>query len=141
MARLKLQIHRPWIPYIILAITLTLTILSTYYISQATRREDNLRFLNAVQDTTNSITDRMSIYITLLQSTAGLYASTSDVSRQQFTNYVNRLNLKANYQALQGIGFIQIVKDTDKNSFIQSVQNDDDANFTIYPSGNRKEYY
>lgn len=141
MARLKLKIQRPWIPYIILALTLTLTILSTYYVSRATGIEDRLRFLSAVQDTTNNITDRMNIYITLLRGTAGLYASNSDISQQQFNNYVDRLNLQKNYPALQGIGFIQVVNNTDKNSFIQSMQNEGNQQFSIYPSSKNNDHY
>ncbi len=141
MARIKLVIHRPWIPYIILILTLTLTILSTFYISRATHIEDRLRFLNAVQDTSNSISDRMNIYVTLLRSIAGLYASIPDISKDQFDQYINQLHLQKNYPAVQGIGFIQLVHDNEKESFIQSIQNNINPQFTIYPSGDRSIYY
>jgi two-component system OmpR family sensor kinase len=139
MAKIKIAIHRPWIPYIILTLTLTLTILSAFYISRATYIEDRLRFLNAVQDTSSSITDRMNTYITLLRGTAGLYETNSD-SPQQFDQYVKQLHLQKNYPAVQGIGFIQVIANDQKDSFIQSIQNTN-PQFTIYPAGDRDNYY
>ncbi len=141
MAKIKIRIQRPWIPYIILILTLTLTILSTFYVSHATRNGDRLRFLNAVQDTNNSISDRINIYITLLRGTSGLYAADPDITKNKFDQYVNRLHLQKNYPALQGIGFIQIVNANDKSSFIQMMQNEGNPEFTIYPEGERNTYY
>ena len=75
MARIKLRIERPWIPYIIFAITLTLTLLVTYYVSSQTYNEDRLRFLSAVQDTNTNIETRLETYITLLRGGAGFFAA------------------------------------------------------------------
>ncbi len=141
MARIKLRIQRPWIPYIIFIVTLTLTLLTTYYVSNATYTEDRLRFFNAVQDTNINIETRLQTYIALLRGTAGLFAAEPAVTQQQFTSFINRLNLQKNYPGTQGIGFIQIVTNNDKNTFIQTVQSQENEQFTINPQGNRPVYY
>jgi signal transduction histidine kinase len=141
MARIKLVIQRPWIPYVIFALTLTLTILSTFYVTRATQIEDELRFLNAVQDTNNTISERLNIYITLLRAVQGLYATNSQVTKDQFNIYVKNLNLQNNYQAVQGLGFVQIVNDSDKDSFNQTLQNENNPKITIFPKGTRQKYY
>lgn len=107
MAKIKIKIHRPWIPYIIFVLTLSLTILSTFYVSRATNIEDRLRFLNAVEDTGNTIIDRLNIYFTVLRGMQGLYAANGNLTNNQFSSYITKLNLKKNYPAAQGIGFIQ----------------------------------
>ncbi len=141
MARIKLRIQRPWIPYIIFIVTLTLTLLTTYYVSSATYTEDRLRFLNAVQDTNINIETRLQTYIALLRGTAGLFAAEPAVTQQQFTSFINRLNLQKNYPGTQGIGFIQIVTNNDKDTFIQTLQSQENEQFTIKPQGNRPVYY
>ncbi len=141
MIKIRLRIQRPWIPYIILIITLALTIISTIYVYGATYNEDNLRFINAVQDTENSIYSRLTSYITLLRGAAGLYAANPDMTPQQFNAFVNRLHLSQNYPGSQGIGFVQKVTANDKKKFIQTVRSQGNPTFNIYPPGNRSEYY
>lgn len=141
MARLKLSIQRPWIPYIVLAVTLTLTLVSTYYVSIETYNEDHLRFLNAVQDTSTTIETRMQVYIALLRGTAGLFTADPNLSQQQFQSYIGRLNLQANYNGTQGIGFVQKVQNNNLDDFIANEQEELNTQFTINPPGSRALYY
>lgn len=141
MARIKLRIQRPWIPYIVLIVTLTITLIATYYVGIETYEEDHLRFLNAVQYTNTNIETRMQTYIALLRGTAGLFTADPNLSQQQFLSYVTRLNLKTNYPGTQGIGFIQKVENNNKEEFIQSEQTALNNQFAIKPSGDRGLYY
>lgn len=141
MTRIKLPIQRPWIPYIIFVITLILTTVSTYYVSYATYKEDQLRFSNAVQDTQTSIQTRFETYIALLRGGAALFAAVPDPSQQQFEAYVNRLHLQKNYPGTLGIGYAERVTQNDKNNFIATLQSEGFPQFTIKPQGNRSEYY
>ena len=141
MARIKLRIQRPWIPYIIFIISLTLTIVTTFYVSKVSYDVDNLRFLNAVQDTSNGIESQMQTYIALLRGVAGLYAANSEITRQQFDAYINRLRLEKNYPGVQSIGLIQIVPNSEKDTYLQSVQSEDGSQFTITSQGERPLYY
>src|SRR6185312_3097064 len=141
MARLKLKIQRPWIPYIIFIITLVLTLLTTAYINQQTYTEDNLRFLNAVQDTNTNIRTQIETYIAVLRGTAGLFSAESNVTKDDFVGYVTRLRLNQNYSGAMGIGFAQRIQNSDKDSFIQDVQQEDNKLITIKPVGDRSEYY
>jgi len=141
MARLKLKIQRPWIPYIIFIITLVLTLLITAYINKQTYTEDNLRFLNAVQDTNTNIRTQIETYIAVLRGTAGLFSAELDLSKSDFVGYVTRLRLNQNYSGAMGIGFAQRIQNSDKDSYIQAIQQEDNEQFTITPAGDRSEYY
>jgi len=141
MPRLKLKIQRPWIPYIIFIVTLTLTLLATAYTNQQTYTEDRLRFLNAVQDTNTNIRTQIETYIALLRGTAGLFAAEPNLGKQEFSDYASRLRLNQNYAGAMGLGFVQRIKNSDKNTYIQNVQQQDNIPFTITPVGERSEYY
>src|ERR1700722_18219339 len=114
MARLKLKIQRPWIPYIIFVTTLSLTLLATYYISNQTYTEDRLRFLNVVLDTNTTVRTQVETYIALLNGTAGLFVATPDLNKEQFTSYVTSLNLDKNYIGAMGLGYVEKVDESDK---------------------------
>lgn len=141
MARLKLKIQRPWIPYIIFVTSLALTLLATFYISNQTYTEDRLRFLNVVLDTNTTVRTQIETYIALLKGTAGLFVATPDLNKDEFSSYVNSLNLDKNYVGAIGLGYVERVEENDKATFIQTVQQEDNNGFKITPSGDRNEYY
>ena len=135
------MIKRSWIPYIILIVSLILTISSTYYVNRATNIEDRLRFLNAVHDTSSNIETQLETYVTLLRGVAGLFAAEPNVSQGIFDSYIQRLQVTKNYPGTIGIGYIQVVNTNDKSNFIQTIQTDENPTFTITPSGERSHYY
>jgi signal transduction histidine kinase len=141
MARLILRFQRPFIPYIILIISLIITCLTTYYVNASTYERDSLRFRNAVSDTTNSIEITLGTYTSLLRGAAGFFAADQDITQSQFSSYVNRLHLEKHYPGITCIGFTEIVSNGNKENYIQNIRNSGEVNFDIKPRGNRKEYY
>lgn len=130
---IKLPIRRPWIPYIILAIALSITVIATLYVARSTYERDRLRFLNAVSLTRNNINNRLETYITLLRGSAGLFAAQPNVTEEEFHDYVDRIRLKLNYPGIQGIGYSVIVPEEEKDSFIAGVQAEGRTSFQIFP--------
>lgn len=141
MARLKLKIQQPWIPYIIFIVTLILTLIATYYVSSVTYAQDRFRFFSSVQDTNTNIHTQLETYIALLRGTAGLFAATPDLNKEEFSNYVTRLSLEKNYSGAMGVGFVEKVPDNEKDTFIQTVDAQDNAQMTIQPNEERSTYY
>ncbi len=141
MARLKLKIQRPWIPYIIFIISLILTILASYFTSSQTYTEDRLRFFNAVQDTNTNIRTQIETYVALLRGTSGLFTAVNNLNKEQFTSYIDRLRLRQNYSGAMGIGYIQKINDADKLDFIDIIQQENNEQATITPQGDRATYY
>lgn len=140
MRRMKLPIRRPWIPYIILVISLLITVLATIYVTRATEDLDRLRFESAVQQTQNSIDNRIETYVALLRGGAGLMATTDTISADEFRLFVERLRLQERYPGIQGIGYAERVRADDKETYIESAR-ETISNFTIRPDGDRQEYY
>lgn len=140
MARLKLQIQRPWIPYIIFVVTLTLTLLATFYVNEAIYMQDRFRFNSSVLDTNTNIRTQLETYIALLRGTTGLFAAEPNITKEEFTNYVNTLNIQKNYAGAMGLGYVQKVENNELGSFIQLTQQQDNENFMVRSEANRSEY-
>ena len=139
--KIKLPIRRPWIPYIILGISLLITLLSTFYVVRSAEERDRLRFENAVQQTRNSINSRLETYIALLRGGSALYATRSEVTEEEFRLDVKRLRLDERYPGIQGIGYTPRIALDEKETFIQDAQAYGYENFDITPQGARSEYF
>lgn len=133
--------RRIWIPYFVLAITLVLTTLSTYYVAKTSEDKDRLRFENAVQRTQNDIQNRLDTYIAMLRAGSGLFAANDQVSLAQFRAYVNRLELQRRYPGIQGIGLSVRITPEEKDAIAADMQRQGYKDFSIQPDFNRAEYH
>lgn len=140
MARIKLSLKRPWIPYVIFVVALLLTTVTTFYVNHILQERDKLRFGSSVQETQDAIVNEMEIYTTLLRGAASFFTANGDATGSEFETYVNRLRLQKFYDGIQGIGYIQHLTNDQKSSFLESFNNDDTNTLAIKPDGEREEY-
>ncbi len=141
MRRIKLPIRRPWIPTIILVLSLLITILATLYVSRSATEQDRLRYENAVQQTQNNINNHLETYIALIRGTSGLVAARPSLTEEEFHSYVQRLRLQERYPGIQGMGYVVRVPAAEKEAFVTNTQTQDQSEFTIKPEGERPEYF
>ena len=133
--------RRRWIPYLVLVVTLLLTIGATYYVATTTDARDRLRFENAVQRTQDNIQNRLQTYIVLLRAGSGFFAGSDQVSREEFRTFVERIELQRRYLGTQGIGFSVRVMPEEKDALVADMQRQGVENFTIRPDFKRSEYH
>jgi signal transduction histidine kinase/CHASE1-domain containing sensor protein len=133
--------QRPWPPYIVLILSLLLTVFFTLFISKQTEEQNHLRFDRTTQRITDSIESRLSTYVTLLRSGSGLFAASERITDEEFKAYVDRLNLQERYPGIQGIGFSAKVSSEDKAAFIGRIRTERGDNFAIRPDNPRNEYH
>ncbi len=138
---MKFPIRRPWIPYIVFVISLIITILATLFVMRSAEERDRLRFQSAVEQTQNTINNRVDTYIALLRGGSGLLAARSDITDEEFRLFVERLQLTERYPGIQGLGYAQRVPAAEKESFEQYARSEIKEDFTINPEGEREEYY
>jgi PAS domain S-box-containing protein len=135
------QARRVWVPYLILASSLLLTIVATYYVLKTAEASDRLRFQNAVQRTHDDIQTRLNTYIELLYAGRALFAANAAVSREQFHIYVERLDVHRRYPGVQGIGYAARVRAEDRDSFAAEMGRQGVEDFKLWPDTPRAEYY
>lgn len=134
-------IRRPWIPYIILVISLIITILATAFVYRSAYEIDKIRFQSNVEQTQTNIANRIDTYIALLRGGSGLLASNAEITDEEFRLFVARLRITERYPGIQGIGYVERVIDSDKESFEIDARNEIDPDFNIFPDATREEYY
>ncbi len=96
---------RSWVPYWVLALSLLLTCLATYYLVATASLKDRLRFQNTVQRVQALIEHRMDTYLALLRAGSGLFAADDQVAAGEFRRFVDKLELTERYPGVRGIGF------------------------------------
>jgi signal transduction histidine kinase/ActR/RegA family two-component response regulator len=96
---------RGFVPWALLTAVALGSLAAANYVAESARQRDQLRFEAAAQQAHEAIRDRVEGYIALLRATSGLFAAVSEVDRDLFHAYVERLELKRRYPGLVGIGF------------------------------------
>lgn len=140
-----LTIRKPSLGFLLLPWVLLLAGLGlTYVIQDAARRstEDMLEdeFAFRSREIIVNIERRMSNYEQVLQGTAGLYAASASVSRDEFVTYVQFLRLQERYPGIQGIGFSLLVRPEDKAAHVAAIRQEGIADYDIRPTGIRDLY-
>jgi len=82
----------------------------------------------------------MLFYEQALWSTVGLYNTQAEVSRSEFKEFVETLDIKNRLPGIQGIGYSVPVSKNEKSTHIDQIRSEGFPDFTIRPEGERSEY-
>lgn len=78
-----------------------------FYTLKTTATElDEVRFHELVEEAQESVNARLNIYIDALRAAASYQINSSHVSREEWRNYVDYLDMDLRYPGINGIGFI-----------------------------------
>jgi len=128
-------------PFFVFILAALLTLAVTYYVSVTAEAKDQLRFQNYVQQTRNSIENRLETYVALLRATSGLFAASELVTRDEFRTFVDHLELPRRYPGVQGIGFSIRVRPEEKDALEAQMRSQGLNDFRVKPEGARPEYH
>jgi len=137
-------LNREWIPYLVLGISLAITVVVAITVERTTRIQERARFENLVRRTRDSIQTRLEIYTNILRGAAALFQAEPDryVEADQFSTYVARLDLQGRYPGFQGIGFSAVVRPEEKDAFVQAIRARGGLpDFKIWPDYPRSQYH
>ena len=96
-------------PYLVLAVSLLLTVVIAYNFDQSAKNKDKIRFNNEINNLRSAIENKVNLYIALLKGGRGFIESNQYITRQNFAEYVESLDLDKNYTGVQGIGYARVV--------------------------------
>ena len=100
------------------------------------RAEFDLR----VNEVVSSLAQRVLANAQILRGVAGLFASTGEVSRDQFRRYVEGLRLAEFYPGIQGIGYAALVSAGEKARHVAAMRAQGFPDYEIRPPGDRDPY-
>lgn len=127
-------------PYLVLAVSLLLTIGIAYNFYQSAKNKDKIRFNNEINRLQSAIENKVNLYIALLKGGRGFIESNQNITRQNFAEYVESLEMRKNYTGAQGIGYTQIVPAAGRNAFIEKMKAEGYADFNIFPFSEKAGY-
>ena len=135
--KLKIITRKDFInlPYLLLATLLILTIGVTYLFYQNSTNKDSLRFKNEVDHIQTALESRIVLYTALLKSGRGFIQSNENLTRADFANFVESLELEKNYVGGQGIGYTKLFSPEERESLINQMREREGfEEFNIFPN-------
>jgi len=138
-----------WIalPWAALAIGILASILLFAVVREAVENVAQLRFERQASDAHSVIESRLHFYADVLYALKALFASQDHVTRLRFHRFVESLDIKHRYPGFDAVNFAAYVPAKDKKRFEEEVRADASLDpggyprFTIFPPGERSEYY
>lgn len=121
-------------PFLVLAVSILLTIGITYIFYQSSKTKDSIRFNNEVNRLQLNIENKINLYIALLKGGRGFIDSNRSINRENFAEYVQSLDLGKNYIGVQGIGYAKVVSAAERQTLIDKIKSEDYADFQIFPA-------
>lgn len=126
------------------ALILSAALLVTYNVwknaSQIAEQALLANFTFRVKEANERVQQRMQIYEQVLRSTAGLFRASETVTRTDFHNYIDSLDLTRNYPGIQGVGFALALPQERLDQHIESVRKEGFPQYTVHPEGPRDFY-
>ena len=96
--------HLGW-PVLVATLGILATVVATAATWRSVEQTDQERFLRGVEQAHTAMLDRMDTYIAVIRATAALFAASEQVTRTEFSAFVEKLTLGERYPGIQGIGF------------------------------------
>ncbi len=117
-----------------------ITISFASLVSTLFTRDAQSNFVNDVERATQTIEERVKIYVSVLEGTRGLFAASTSVERDEFKAYVDALDIQKNYPGIQGVGYSIFVKPEQKERHTASIRAEGFPEYSIRPPGDRTLY-
>ena len=133
-------LEREYVAWLVLALTalLTLVLWASAQRQLAVRAEE--RFNYRAEKERSILLSRMATYEQVLLGGAALFTSSTEVSRDEWRAYIDRLQLNAALPGIQGTGFARVIPARDKIAHEQAMRTSAFSNYAIHPDGKRDPY-
>lgn len=129
------------IPWQVLALSLLLTCIATYYLLATAEHRDHLRFQNQAERALRLIEDQMETYVALLRATSGLFAVKESINAEEFRTFVARLELRQHYPGIQAIGFSRRSAPAEVDRLVAAMRRQGVPDFQLQQPEMRSEFH
>lgn len=130
------------LPWIILTVSILLTIFVTFLIHTSMHDAAEEKFNAQIDATVYAIQNRIKTYEQVLGGASGFFAASDNMTREKWKIFVDEQDTRDRFPGIQGVGVSAIIYDKDNlASHIEQVRNEGLPNYTVWPEGDRKEYH
>ena len=123
--------------WLVLALSLLLTVIAWRIADQAVRARDEAQFAAQAADLSEAIRYRMREYLTILRAGAGFFNGSESVTRREWQTYVASLRLREDYPGVQGLGFSLMLPAAAVPGHIAEIRREGFPDYAIRPYGER----
>ncbi|WP_026461868.1 CHASE domain-containing protein [Adhaeribacter aquaticus] len=117
-----------------------ITVFGYFYLKEKARKHNEVVFANVIRQTKEVLVRRINNHIQILKGGKGLFLASDSVSRENWRDYVNSVELQKIFPGLQGIGFSKVIKPADLEKHIQDIKAEGFPDYTVTPVGPRSVY-
>jgi PAS domain S-box-containing protein len=135
------RVPRWWFPAAVLLAGLSLTLFASLYVSQTLNLRSRAQFDSSSEHMRVAVHAQLDTYVALLRGLAGYFAAETNVTREVFKAYIDRLRLGTDYPGIQGLGFALRTPSFATNAVRMNMRNQGVTNFQIWPAFARPEYF
>lgn len=128
-------------PWLVLGVALLLTAIATLYVSRTAEEFERMRFDRWVRQNLSHLEDQVDAHITLLRSTAAFFSASTEVTGEDFRNYVARLRLAEFYPGVLGVGYSAYLRPGERETFLLWARAQSKPDFRVWPEDERSEYH
>ena len=141
--RIGEHLRRSGAAYGVLLISLLLTALAYYYVSQNVEAQNRLRFDEATQATQEAIERRTKAYLDAMFGARGLFYASESVTRQEWDNYVEGIEPDKRFEGLQALSYAERVDPQEREAFSRRAQREGLPSLhpDLVPGGERRVYF
>lgn len=132
--------HGGWWPWVVLVLGCALTWQEHQESVQQAARLEQVQFDTRLKAMTLGLERRLQSNTDLLRGVAGLFASSQQVSGEEFSTYVRGLQLAENYPGILGVGFSRWVVPTELPGHVEQMRRDGHPLYDIKPNQTRAAY-
>lgn len=126
--------------WLMLVLSLLVQLVIHQHLHVNEQRAANQQFEFLVQKATEAIGRRLVNHEQILLGAAGLFDVSGEVSRTQWRDYNNRLELPERFPGIQGVGYAKAVRPEQVAAHLQSIRDEGFSQYDITPSGKRPLY-
>ncbi len=131
----------PIIAVLAILISLFITFYGWKLASENAHRQIQSEFDMLALENEIAFISRMHSYHYALLGSAGLFHGSEKVTRAEWQQYTDTINIATNFPGMHGIGLIQDIKSNEIKQFQEEMNKDYSENFFIHPNVNNNSYY
>lgn len=129
------------VPLLVLLFGVIISMYIGYHSFKVNEEKEQLRFESICGDIVYHLKNRMDTYREVLYGGRALFkVSNGIVTRKQWKEFINELQIKNYYPGIQGIGYSTVLQKSELEDHIKSIQAEGFDTYKIYPMEEREFY-
>lgn len=119
--------HLNPLPWVLAAALLAASLIGAWQAQRLVQAHQQSRFDSRVGQLTSAIDERMTAYVQVLRGARGLFEASTEVTRDDWHQYVEQLQLKRRYPGIRAMSYVPRVKPADLPAFVARVRHESDT--------------